>query len=87
MKEAPLEGVPLHLRNAPTALMKDLEYGAGYQYPHDLPEAFADQDYLPEQLKGRIYYRPTDRGLEAEIGRRLAEWRRRKVGTSPEERR
>ncbi|MBZ0169747.1 ATPase AAA [Candidatus Methylomirabilis lanthanidiphila] len=87
VEEAPLEGVPLHLRNAPTALMKDLEYGAGYQYPHDLPEAFADQDHLPEQLKGRIYYRPTDRGLEAEIGRRLAEWRRRKVGTSPEERR
>lgn len=71
VEEAPLEGVPLHLRNAPTALMKDLEYGAGYQYPHDLPEAFADQDHLPEQLKGRIYYRPTDRGLEAEIGRRL----------------
>ncbi|KAB2959264.1 MAG: replication-associated recombination protein A [Candidatus Methylomirabilis oxygeniifera] len=81
VEEAPLEGVPLHLRNAPTTLMKELEYGDGYQYPHDLPGAFADQDYLPERLKGRIYYHPTDRGLEAEIGRRLAEWRRRKVGT------
>lgn len=81
VEQAPLEGVPLHLRNAPTALMKELEYGAGYQYPHDLPEAFADQDYLPAQLRGRIYYHPTDRGLEAEIGRRLTEWRRRKVGT------
>jgi putative ATPase len=81
VEKAPLEGVPLHLRNAPTALMKELEYGVGYQYPHNLPGAFVDQDYLPESLKGRIYYHPTDRGLEAEIGRRLAEWRRRKVGT------
>ena len=87
VEKAPLEGVPLHLRNAPTALMKEVGYGAGYQYPHDLPEAFADQDYLPESLKGRIYYHPTDRGLEAEIGRRLAEWRRRKAGMSSEERR
>lgn len=81
VEQAPLEGVPLHLRNAPTALMKELEYGAGYQYPHNLPGAFAGQDYLPDKLKDRIYYHPTDRGLEAEIGRRLAEWRRRKVGT------
>ena len=80
--EAPIEGVPLHLRNAPTPLMQEFGYGAEYQYPHDLPGAFADQDYLPEGLKGRIYYHPTDRGLEAEIGRRLAEWRRRKVGIS-----
>lgn len=81
---APLEAVPLHLRNAPTTLMKEAGYGVGYQYPHDLPEAFADQTYLPESLKGRIYYRPTDHGLEAEIGRRLAEWRRLKMGASPE---
>jgi putative ATPase len=82
VEEAPLQGVPLHLRNAPTPLMKEFGYGAGYQYPHDLPEAFADQDYLPEGLKGRVYYHPTGRGLEAEIGRRLKEWRRRKVGIS-----
>lgn len=82
VKEAPLQGVPLHLRNAPTPLMKELGYGADYQYPHELPDAFADQDHLPEGLKGRIYYHPTDRGLEAEIGRRLREWRRRKVGVS-----
>jgi len=82
VEEAPLQGVPLHLRNAPTALMKELGYGADYQYPHDYPEAFADQGYLPEVLKGRIYYHPTDRGLEAEIGRRLREWRRRNVGIS-----
>jgi len=79
VEDAPLEGVPFHLRNAPTPLMKEMGYGAEYQYPHDLPEAFAEQDYLPEGLKGRIYYHPTDRGLEAEIGRRLNEWRRRKV--------
>ncbi len=86
VEQAPLEGVPLHLRNAPTALMKEMEYGAGYQYPHDLPEAFADQQYLPEQLKERIYYHPTDCGLEAEIGRRLAEWRRRKLRMLSKER-
>ena len=80
VEDAPFEGVPLHLRNAPTPLMKEMGYGAAYQYPHDLPEAFAEQDYLPEGLKGRIYYHPTDRGLEVEIGRRLNEWRRRKVG-------
>ena len=80
VEDAPLEGVPFHLRNAPTPLMKEMGYGAAYQYPHDLPEAFAEQDYLPEGLKGRIYYHPTDRGLEVEIGRRLNEWRRRKVG-------
>jgi putative ATPase len=85
VEQAPLEGVPLHLRNAPTRLMKEMEYGVDYQYPHDLPGAFADQNYLPDRLKGRIYYHPTDRGLEAEIGRRLAEWRRRRlVPPSPE---
>jgi putative ATPase len=82
VESAPLQGVPLHLRNAPTPLMKELGHGVDYQYPHDLPEAFAEQDYLPEGLKDRIYYHPTDRGLEAEIGRRLREWRRRKVGAS-----
>jgi putative ATPase len=82
VEAAPIQGVPLHLRNAPTPLMKEFGYGVGYQYPHDHPEAYADQDYLPEGLKDRIYYHPTDRGLEAEIGRRLREWRRRKVGTS-----
>src|SRR5881398_1017677 len=68
--------VPLHIRNAPTRLMKDLGYGRGYQYAHDAPDARVDQDDLPEALRGRQYYRPTDRGLEAELGRRLAEWRR-----------
>ena len=73
---APAEPVPLHIRNAPTALMKELHYGEGYKYTHDYEGAHVEQDYLPESLKGRVYYRPTDRGLEAEIGKRLAAWRR-----------
>ena len=76
VKERPAEPVPLHIRNAPTGLTKDLGYGAGYQYAHDAPEARVDQEDLPEALRGRQYYRPTDRGLEAELGRRLAEWKR-----------
>ena len=53
--------------------MKDLGYGSGYQYAHDAPDARVEQEHLPEALRGRQYYRPTDRGLEAELGRRLAE--------------
>jgi len=73
---APAEPVPLHIRNAPTALLKELHYGEGYKYAHDYEGAHVEQDYLPESLKGRVYYRPTDRGLEAEISKRLAAWRR-----------
>jgi putative ATPase len=76
VRERPAEPVPLHIRNAPTGLMTNLGYGRGYQYAHDAPDARVDQDHLPEALRGRQYYRPTDRGVEAEIGRRLAEWRR-----------
>jgi putative ATPase len=76
VQDRPAEPVPLHIRNAPTGLMRDLGYGAGYQYAHDAPEARVDQEHLPEALRGRQYYRPVDRGLEAELGRRLAEWRR-----------
>ncbi len=74
---APAEPVPLHIRNAPTPLMEELGYGQGYKYAHDYPDAQAEQEYLPESLRGRIYYRPTDRGLEAEIQKRLTAWRRR----------
>jgi putative ATPase len=68
--------VPLHLRNAPTSLMKSLEYGKGYEYAHDDPEAVTGMDCLPESLAGRRYYRPTDRGFEKEISRRLEGWQR-----------
>jgi putative ATPase len=66
--------VPLHLRNAPTKLMKQLDYGKGYQYSHDEADAIAAMDCLPASLAGRKYYRPTDRGFEKEIKRRLDGW-------------
>ncbi|HKW02968.1 MAG TPA: replication-associated recombination protein A [Vicinamibacterales bacterium] len=61
------EPVPLHLRNAPTGLMKDLGYGRGYRYAHDEAEGVAEMSCLPPHLEGRRYYEPTDRGLEAKI--------------------
>jgi putative ATPase len=66
--------VPLHLRNAPTKLMKDLDYGKGYQYAHDEAEGVAEMECLPPSLAGRKYYRPTERGFEKEIKRRLDGW-------------
>jgi len=68
--------VPLHLRNAPTRLMKELGYGKGYKYPHDFPGHYVEEHYLPEGLRGRIYYKPTNQGYEVEIKRRLEKWRR-----------
>ncbi len=72
--------VPLHIRNAPTSLMRDLGYGKGYKYPHDYPDHFIEEEYLPENLKGRIYYHPTEQGFEREIKKRLEDWRRRRDG-------
>ena len=69
--------VPFHIRNAPTKLMKGLGYGRGYRYAHDYPEALVPQEYLPEALKGRNYYRPTERGYEKTVGERLAFWRKK----------
>jgi putative ATPase len=66
--------VPLHLRNAPTKLMKELEYGKGYQYAHEQTEGVADMTCLPPALEGRRYYQPTERGFEKEIKRRLDGW-------------
>jgi putative ATPase len=66
--------VPLHLRNAPTTLMKRLGYGKTYKYPHDYPGHFVEEDYLPENLAGRVYYRPRGNGIEGEIKKRLAKW-------------
>jgi len=70
--------VPLHLRNAPTKLMKELGYGKGYKYPHDFPGHYVEENYLPEDLKGRIYYRPSNQGYEGEIRKRLDKWRKGK---------
>src|SRR2546425_406982 len=66
--------VPLHLRNAPTKLMKDLEYGKGYKYAHNEADAVADMSCLPSALEGRKYYDPKERGFEKEIKRRLDGW-------------
>ena len=79
------EPVPLHLRNAPTRLMKSLDYGKGYQYAHDEEDAVADMSCLPPSLDGRRYYDPPERGFEKEIKRRLDGWaeikkRRRTTG-------
>ncbi|MBN1466386.1 replication-associated recombination protein A [candidate division KSB1 bacterium] len=70
--------VPLHLRNAPTRLMKEMQYGAGYKYPHDFG-GFAEQDYFPPEAKKRVFYRPTENGIEARIRERLLKlWPKRK---------
>lgn len=68
--------VPLWIRNAPTGLMKKLGYGKGYEYPHEDPEAVVDQEYFPEELVGRRYYRPVERGFEREIIKRIEYWRK-----------
>jgi len=73
------EPVPLHLRNAPTKLMKALDYGKDYKYAHNEAEGIAaDMECLPPAHRGRKFYEPTDRGFEAEVRRRLAEWRKKR---------
>ncbi|MCE5329679.1 replication-associated recombination protein A [bacterium] len=63
--------VPMHIRNAPTKLMKEAGYGNGYKYPHNYTNAIVNQSYLPEKLKGRTYYQPTERGFEKTLKERL----------------
>jgi putative ATPase len=75
--------VPLHIRNAPTQLMKELGYHQGYKYAHDYAEGVAAQDHLPEALSGRRFYRPTERGYEKLISERLRYWEEVKKGKSP----
>lgn len=67
--------VPLHIRNAPTRLMKDLGYGDGYKYAHNYKGAYVPQDYLPDDLKGHEFYKPSDRGYEKVVSQRLEAWR------------
>jgi putative ATPase len=68
--------VPMHIRNAPTGLMKKLGYSRGYRYPHNYPGAWVEQEYLPEKTKTKVFYRPTDRGMEREIDRRMEKIRK-----------
>jgi putative ATPase len=68
--------VPLHIRNAPTKLMKEFGYGEGYRYAHHYRDAFAPQDYLPDELQGEVFYHPTDRGYERTVAERLERWRK-----------
>jgi putative ATPase len=78
VKKAGSLPVPLHIRNAPTRLMKDLGYGRDYKYAHNYKDAFTVQDYLPEKLKGQVYYEPSGRGYEKIVKERLDKWRRLK---------
>jgi putative ATPase len=74
--------VPLHLRNAPTRLMKGLGYGRDYRYAHDEPDAYAaGEHYFPDGIQAR-FYQPTDRGMEAKIAEKLAWLRERSVKSS-----
>jgi putative ATPase len=66
-------GVPLHLRNAPTKLMKEMGYSQGYIYPHNYPESQIKQEYLPEKIRKKIFYRPGDKGFEKEIKKKMSE--------------
>jgi putative ATPase len=74
------EPVPLHLRNAPTRLMKELDYGKGYRYAHDEEGRVADMDCLPDSLRGRSYYKPTQEGREKLLAQRMEEIRRIRAG-------
>lgn len=86
IKETGESPVPLHIRNAPTDLMKDLGYGKDYKYPHDYEGAFVNQNYLPDKLKNSIFYTPIDRGFEREIKKRMKYWRKLKNKNNGEKR-
>jgi putative ATPase len=77
------EPVPLHLRNAPTRLMKGLGYGKGYPYAHDLESKVADMQCLPDNLRGRVYYQPTNEGIEKRIRDRMEEIKRQRLQANP----
>src|SRR5436853_2892535 len=76
--EHPAEAVPLHIRNAPTKLMEELGYGAGYQYAHAFRDAYVPQEYQPEPLRGATWYEPGEFGYEKTIGERMAFWKQLK---------
>lgn len=73
-RDTPGEGPPMNVRNAPTQLMRDLGYHEGYKYAHDSPDAYIPQEYLPEKLRGSVFYEPGPFGFERDIAKRLAWW-------------
>jgi putative ATPase len=77
-REHPAEPAPLHIRNAPTPLMKELGYGEGYKYAHAYPGAYVPQEYLPEALRGQRWYEPTEFGYEKTVKERMEWWERMK---------
>jgi putative ATPase len=77
-RRSPAEPVPMHIRNAPTSMMKELGYGAGYQYAHNSPTGYMPQDYLPEKLKGQAFYEPGEMGFEKRIRERLEWWEKQR---------
>jgi len=81
-RSTPAAPVPLHLRNAPTGLLKELGYGAGYQYAHTVPDAYLPQAYLPDALDGATFYEPGPFGFERDIAKRLAWWAERRARVS-----
>jgi putative ATPase len=83
-RETPAEPVPMHIRNAPTRLMKELGYHEGYQYAHDVPEAYIPQEYLPDKLKGTVFYEPGPFGFEKDIARRMEWWKKLREERSDE---
>jgi len=84
VEQTAADAVPLHLRNAPTGLMKGLGYGDGYQYAHDLKEKVANMQCLPDNLRDRVYYRPTLEGVEKRIRERLDEIKRLRSFAAPQ---
>jgi putative ATPase len=79
-QETPAAPVPLHIRNAPTPLMKELGYNKGYRYAHDAPEGYQAQEYLPDELRGATFYSPGQFGQEKKIAERLEWWAKLKAG-------
>ncbi|HEY5939614.1 MAG TPA: replication-associated recombination protein A [Gemmatimonadales bacterium] len=85
-RETPAAPVPLHIRNAPTPLMKELGYHQGYRYAHDSPDAYLPQEYLPDALRGQTFYTPGTFGHERKIAERLEWWAKLKGGEEERER-
>jgi putative ATPase len=83
-QDTPAAPVPMHIRNAPTGLMRELGYGAGYQYAHSSPDAYLPQEYLPEELRGTAFYAPGPFGYERKVAERMNWWDKKKAESTGE---